>query len=57
MRPWSRSRSPCAVADTTIARMLRPLLPMYAAMFAALLLVTYVPAISEWLPRALGLID
>ena len=47
----------CAIANTTIARMLRPLLPMYAAMIAALLLVTYVPAISEWLPRALGLID
>lgn len=47
----------CAVANTTIARMLRPLLPMYAAMIAALLLVTYVPAISEWLPRSLGLID
>ena len=47
----------CAIANTTIARMLRPLLPMYAAMLVALLLVTYIPAISEWLPRALGLID
>lgn len=47
----------CAIANTTISRMLRPLLPMYAAMIAALLLVTYVPAVSEWLPRALGLID
>ncbi len=47
----------CAIANTTISRMLRPLLPMYAVMIGALLLVTYVPAISEWLPRALGLID
>ena len=47
----------CAIANTTIARMLRPLLPMYAAMIVVLLLVTYVPAISEWLPRQLGLID
>jgi len=47
----------CAIANTTITRMLRPLLPMYAAMIVALLLVTYVPAISEWLPRQLGLID
>ena len=47
----------CAIANTTIARMLRPLLPMYAAMLVALLLVTYIPAISEWLPRALGRID
>jgi tripartite ATP-independent transporter DctM subunit len=47
----------CAIANTTITRMLRPLLPMYAAMLVALLLVTYIPAISEWLPRVLGLID
>jgi tripartite ATP-independent transporter DctM subunit len=47
----------CAIANTTISRMMRPLLPMYVAMIAALMLVTYVPAISEWLPRQLGLID
>jgi tripartite ATP-independent transporter DctM subunit len=44
------------VARTTIAGVLRPLLPLYAAMIVALALVTYVPAISLWLPRALGLI-
>jgi tripartite ATP-independent transporter DctM subunit len=44
----------CAVANTTIARMIRPLIPMYLAMIVALLLVTYVPAISEWLPVRLG---
>ncbi|MGD8340494.1 MAG: TRAP transporter large permease [Gammaproteobacteria bacterium] len=44
----------CAVAKTTISRMIRPLIPMYAAMTVALLLVTYVPALSEWLPLALG---
>jgi len=47
----------CAVARTTISGMIRPLIPMYAAMIVALLLVTYVPALSEWLPRALGQID
>ena len=47
----------CAVANTTIAKMIRPLMPMYAAMIVALLLVTYVPAVSEWLPRALRQID
>ncbi|ARU27989.1 TRAP transporter large permease [Cellvibrio sp. PSBB006] len=45
----------CGIAKTTIAQMVRPLLPMYVAMFAVLLLVTYVPAISEWLPRAFDL--
>ena len=47
----------CAVAKTTITRMIRPLIPMYVAMIVALLLVTYVPAISEWLPQQFGLID
>jgi tripartite ATP-independent transporter DctM subunit len=44
----------CAVAKTTIERMIRPLMPMYLAMIAALLLVTYVPEVSEALPRAFG---
>ncbi|HLT90851.1 MAG TPA: TRAP transporter large permease [Woeseiaceae bacterium] len=47
----------CAIANTTMSRILRPLIPMYAALFAGLMLVAYVPEISEWLPRAFGLID
>jgi tripartite ATP-independent transporter DctM subunit len=47
----------CAVAKTTISKMIRPLIPMYLAMIVALLLVTYIPAISEWLPQQLGLMD
>ena len=42
------------VAQTTIAKVIRPLMPLYAAMFIALLVVTYVPAISLWLPRLFG---
>jgi TRAP-type C4-dicarboxylate transport system permease large subunit len=30
---------------------------MYLALFVALLLVTYVPAVSEFLPRYFGLIE
>jgi len=45
----------CSVARSSMAELVRPLLPMYAAMFVTLLLVTYVPALSEWLPRAVGL--
>ena len=41
----------CSVGKTTIARVVRPLLPLFAAMFAGLLLVTYVPALSLWLPE------
>ena len=44
----------CAVAKTSIHNIIRPLLPMYAAMIIVLLLVTYIPAISEVLPRAMG---
>jgi tripartite ATP-independent transporter DctM subunit len=43
------------VAKTTIEKLIKPLLPMYAAMFFVLLLVTYIPAISEFLPRLFGL--
>ncbi len=45
----------CSVARSSMAELVRPLLPMYAAMFITLLLVTYIPALSEWLPRFLGL--
>ena len=45
----------CAVAKVKLEQLLRPLLPMYLAMIAVLLLITYVPAISEWLPQAFGL--
>lgn len=44
-----------AVAGTPLTKMVRPLLPMYAAMIAALLLVTYIPEVSESLPRVFGL--
>ncbi|MFC6634388.1 TRAP transporter large permease [Microbulbifer taiwanensis] len=46
-----------SIAKTSITSLIKPLLPMYAMMFLVLILVTYVPAISEYLPRALGLID
>jgi tripartite ATP-independent transporter DctM subunit len=43
-----------AVGDTTISRMIRPMLPLYGAMVAALLLVTFFPSISLWLPALFG---
>lgn len=46
----------CSIAKTSIVDLIKPLLPMYAAMLAVLVLVIYVPAISEWLPRFFGLI-
>ncbi len=47
----------CGIAKTTIAQMVKPLLPMYFAMFVVLLLVTYIPWVSEALPRYFGLIN
>lgn len=45
----------CTIAKTSIQHMIRPLLPMYLGMFIVLMLVTYIPAISEFLPRYFGL--
>lgn len=45
----------CAVAKVRLEQLLKPLLPLYLAMIAVLLLVTYVPEISEWLPKQVGL--
>ena len=43
----------CAVAKLSIEQVTRKIWPFYIAMFVALMLVTYVPAISVWLPRLL----
>lgn len=45
----------CGVAGISISKVVRPLMPLFIAMVLALLLVTYVPEISLWLPRFFGL--
>jgi TRAP-type C4-dicarboxylate transport system permease large subunit len=40
----------CAVGKVSIEQVTKELWPFYGAMCIALLLVTYVPAISLWLP-------
>jgi len=47
----------CAIAGTSISRIVRPMVPMYLALFLALMAVTYVPALSEFLPRMFGLVE
>lgn len=42
------------VARTSIERVIRPLLPLFLAMIVALLVITFVPALSLWLPRLFG---
>jgi len=44
----------CGVGKVSMAQVVRPLLPFYLAMIAALLLVTYFPALSLALPRFVG---
>jgi tripartite ATP-independent transporter DctM subunit len=45
----------CAVGKVTIEQVMREIWPFYGVMFAVLMLVTYLPALSLWLPRLLGL--
>ena len=47
----------CAIAKTSISQIVRPMIPMYVAMFLALMVVTYIPAVSEFLPKFFGLMD
>lgn len=42
------------IANTTIVKVIKPLLPLFFAMIVALFLVTYFPEISLWLPRLFG---
>jgi len=43
------------IANTTIEKVVKPLLPLFLAMILALMLITYVPALSLWLPSVFGL--
>jgi tripartite ATP-independent transporter DctM subunit len=43
----------CAIGGISVGEVMRTILPFYSALIAALLLVTYVPAFSMWLPRLL----
>jgi tripartite ATP-independent transporter DctM subunit len=45
----------CAVGRVTIEQVVREIWPFYAVMFFVLMLVTYIPLISLWLPRLLSL--
>ncbi len=46
----------CSLAKLKLEVVLKSLMPFFIAIFIALLLTTYIPAISEWLPSVLGLI-
>jgi tripartite ATP-independent transporter DctM subunit len=45
----------CSVGKTSIARVVAPAIPFFIAMTVALMLITYIPVLSLWLPRMLEL--
>ncbi len=47
----------CGVGKTTIVNVVRPLLPFFVAMVIALMIVTYIPQISLFIPNLLKLIN
>ena len=44
----------CGIANTTVAQVIRPLLPFFAAMITVLMIVTYLPELSLFIPRVFG---
>ncbi|WP_432204742.1 TRAP transporter large permease [Cetobacterium somerae] len=46
----------CAIADLKIEEIIKTILPYFIVMLIGLLLVTYIPAISLFLPKVFGLI-
>jgi tripartite ATP-independent transporter DctM subunit len=42
------------IAKTSIEKVIRPLLPMFFAMILSLILITFIPQITLWLPKAFG---
>jgi tripartite ATP-independent transporter DctM subunit len=47
----------CKVGGVTIESVFKPLLPFFAVTIITLLLTTYIPQVSLWLPRLLGLVQ
>lgn len=41
----------CGVAGISISKVIKPLIPLFIAMVVALLLITYIPELTLWLPR------
>ncbi|HRU15644.1 MAG TPA: TRAP transporter large permease [Anaerohalosphaeraceae bacterium] len=46
----------CGIAETTVTKVMRQILPFYAAMIIVLFICSYMPVLSMWLPEQLGLL-
>ncbi|NBC57857.1 MAG: TRAP transporter large permease subunit [Bacteroidetes bacterium] len=44
----------CGVANLSIQKVVRPLLPLFLIMIAVLIIITYIPELSLWLPSVFG---
>jgi TRAP-type C4-dicarboxylate transport system permease large subunit len=44
----------CSISKIGIEKVIRPLLPIYAVMIFILLIITYFPELTLWLPRLFG---
>ncbi len=44
----------CAIGEISVEKVMRTIAPFYLSLTAALMIVTYVPAFSMWLPRLFG---
>ena len=45
----------CSLANLKVEKVMKQLIPYFVAILIALLLVTFIPALCEWLPTAFGL--
>ena len=45
----------CSVAGLSIQKVIKPLMPLFIVMILVLLLITYVPELTLWLPQQFGL--
>ncbi|MEN6337391.1 MAG: TRAP transporter large permease [Phycisphaerales bacterium] len=44
----------CGIAETTVTKVMRPILPFFVSLIVTLLLCTFIPEISLWLPAKFG---
>ncbi|MFW5753299.1 MAG: TRAP transporter large permease subunit, partial [Marinilabiliaceae bacterium] len=44
----------CSVSNLKIQNVVKPLIPFYIAMVVVLLMVTFIPELSMWLPNFFG---
>jgi tripartite ATP-independent transporter DctM subunit len=46
----------CGIAETTVTKVMRHIMPFFVSMVITLLICTFVPEISMWIPQKLGLV-